>query len=175
MMGTNSAPTSADEKGGEVTDGSYASFPRAAMLGLTSPYDDVVCPAQSFFEVKARALNTDSIAHAMAFQKRLDRRVAQQSALGMRVAAVAPGAAVSVVNTHPKLRSWDFTLARETPLLALQMPGAKAAAVEAKIRTVFLQPERDRVSIVWVGEHREPTPVGPGKKALIKHGVQWRG
>jgi hypothetical protein len=40
---------------------------------------------------------------------------------------------------------------------------------------VFLQPERDRVSIVWVGAHREPTPVGPGKKTLIKHGVQWRG
>ncbi len=154
---------------------SHANFPRAAMLGLTSPYDADACPAQSFFEVKVGAVNPDSIAHAMAFHKRLDRRVAQESALGMRVASVAPGAPVGVVNAHPKLLSWDFALSREAPLLALQMPGAKAVAVEAKIRTVFLQPERDRVSIVWVGEHREPTPVGPGKKALIKHGVQWRG
>ena len=30
-------------------------------------------------------------------------------------------------------------------------------------------------ALVWVAEHREPTPVGPGKKALIKHGVPWRG
>jgi hypothetical protein len=154
---------------------SHANFPRAAMLGLTSPYDADACPAQSFFEVKAGAVSADSIAQAMAFGRRLDLRAAQESALGMRVASVAPGAAVSVANAHPKLRSWDFALSRETPLLALQMPGAKAAAIEAKIRTVFLQPERDRVSIVWVGEHREPTPVGPGKKALIKHAVQWRG
>lgn len=154
---------------------SYTNFPRAAMLGLASPYDDVACPAQTFFEVKLGAVKADSIAHAMAFEKRLDRRVAQQSALGMRVASVAPGAPVSVVNAHPKLPSWDFTLSYESPLLALQMPGTKSIAVEAKIRTVFLQPDRDRVSIVWVGEHREPTPVGPGKKALIKHAVQWRG
>jgi hypothetical protein len=154
---------------------SHANFPRAAMLGLTSPYDADACPAHSFFEVKVGAVSADSIAHAMAFGKRLDLRVAQESALGMRVPSVDPGAPVSVVNAHPKLHAWDFALSHETPLLALQMPGAKVVALEAKIRTVFLQPERDRVSIVWVGEHREQTPVGPGKKALIKHGVQWRG
>ncbi len=154
---------------------SPANFPRAAMLGLTSPYDATTCPPQSFFEVKVGALNPDPIAHAMAFQKRPDRRVAQQSALGMRVPVVATGAPVSLVNAHPKLLSLDFALSREPPLLALQMPGAKAVAVEARNRTVFLQPDRDRVSIVWVGEHRESTPAGPGKRALIKHGVQWRG
>ncbi len=153
---------------------SHANFPRAAMLGFTSPYDADACPPTSFFEVKAGAVSTESIAHAMAFGKRLDLRAAQQSALGMRVAAVAPAAPVSVVNAHPSLRSWDFSLSREAPLVALQMPGAKAVTLEAKIRTVFLQPERNRVSVVWVGEHREPTPVGPGKKALIKHAVHWR-
>ncbi|HVY38060.1 MAG TPA: DUF2169 domain-containing protein [Polyangia bacterium] len=154
---------------------SPTNFPRAAMLGLTSPYDAQACPPHTFFEVKAGAVNADSIAQAMAFHKRLDRRFAQQSAVGMRIPSVAPGVAVSVVNAHPKLVSWDFSLAREAPLLALQMPGGKAVAVEPKIRTVFLQPERDRVSLVWVGEHREPMPVGPGKRALIKHAVQWRG
>jgi hypothetical protein len=154
---------------------SYANFPRAAMLGMPSPYDFAACPPTSFIEVKVGAMNADSIAPAIAMEKRLDLRVAQQSALGMRVPRISPGAAVNLVNAHPKRAAWEFTLARETPLLALQMPGAKAVALEPKIRTVFLQPELDRVSIVWVGEHQEQTPVGPGKRALIKHGVQWRG
>jgi Uncharacterized protein conserved in bacteria (DUF2169) len=154
---------------------SYANFPRAAMLGMPPLYDPAACPPASFFEVKIAALSAASIAPATPFAKRLDLRVAQQSAVGMRVTEVAPGAPVAVVNAHPKRPLWDFSLSRELPLFALQMPGAKPIRLEPKIRTVYIQPDLDRVSIVWVGEHEEPTPVGPGKRALIKHAVEWRG
>jgi hypothetical protein len=152
---------------------SYGNFPRSAMLAMPTLYDATACPPASFFEVKGRVMNAASIEPVMAIGKRFDLRVAQQSALGMRTPNVAPGAAVSIAGAHPKHTTWEFTLAHETPLLALQMPGTKPIGLEAKIRTVYLQPELDRVSIVWVGEHREATPVGPGKRALIKHAVQW--
>jgi hypothetical protein len=154
---------------------SYGNFPRSAMLGVPSPYDATACPPASFFEVTVKALNVESIAPHAPLQQRFDLRSAQQAALGMRTPSVAPGAPVSIVNAHPQKASWDFTLARETPVLAIQMPGGRPISLDAKIRTVFVQPELDRVSVVWVGEHREATPVGPGKRSLIKYGVQWPG
>lgn len=93
----------------------------------------------------------------------------------MRVADVTPGAVVGIVNAHPKIPVWQFALSRETPMLVLQIPDAKPMRLEPKIRTIYIQPDLDRVSVVWVGEHQEPLPVGPGKAALIKHAVDWRG
>ena len=143
------------------------------MLAMPTLYDPTACPPRGFFEVKLGAMNAASIEPVMAIDKRFDLRVAQQSALGMRTPSVAAGAPVNIAGAHPKHTTWEFILAHETPLLALQMPGSKPIGLDAKIRTVYIQPELDRVSIVWVGEHREATPVGPGKRALIKYAVQW--
>ncbi len=152
---------------------SYANFPRAAMLGMPPAYDPAACPPESFFEVKVAAMGTQSIAPAIPLAKRLDLRVAQQSAVGMRLSNVVPGTRVACVNVHPKSPLWEFSLSPEVPLLALQMPGGEPVRLEPKIRTLYIQPDLDRVSVVWVGEHEEATPVGPGKRALIKHGVEW--
>lgn len=152
---------------------SYANFPRAAMLGMPPAYDAAASPPASFFEVKVAAMSTQSIDPSTPLAKRLDLRVAQQSAIGMRLSDVAPGTRVAVVNVHPKSPLWEFSLSSEVPLLALQMPGVKPIRLEPKIRTLYIQPDLDRVSVVWLGEHEEATPVGPGKRALIKHGVEW--
>jgi hypothetical protein len=153
---------------------SYGDFPRAAMLGIPPSYDPGACPPASFFEVRTGMMTADTVAPAVAMSRRLDLRAAQQSAPGMRIPALDPGAPVSIVNAHPTMPIWEFALPAEMPLLALQMPGAKPVGIEPRIRTVYIQPELDRVSLVWVGEHQEATFVGPGKRALIKHGVQWR-
>jgi hypothetical protein len=153
---------------------SYASFPRTAMLGIPPAYDAQTCPPASFLEVRTGAIATESIAPAIAMSRRLDLRAAQQSAPGMRIPALHPGAPVTIVHAHPTLPVWDFALPCETPVLALQIPGAKPVGIEPRIRTVYIQPDLDRVTLVWVGEHQEATSVGPGKRALIRHGVTWR-
>ncbi|HXJ19459.1 MAG TPA: DUF2169 domain-containing protein [Polyangia bacterium] len=153
---------------------SYANFPRAAMLGIPPAYDAEVCPPASFFEVRTGALAVESIAPAIAIARRLDLRVAQQSAPGMRVPALTAGSPVSIVNAHPSMPAWEFALSSEVPMLALQIPGARAVRLEPRIRTVHIQPDLDRVSVVWVGEQQQPALVGPGKRALIKHAVEWR-
>ncbi len=154
---------------------SYANFPRAAMLGMPPAYDVDACPPASFAEVRSGAMTADSIAPAMAIARRLDPRVAQQSAPGMRIASLDPGAPVSIVNAHPEMRAWEFVLPRESPRLALQVPGERAVCLEPKIRTVHLQPDLDRLCLVWVGEQERPTLIGPGKRALVKHAVAWEG
>jgi hypothetical protein len=153
----------------------YNCFPRSAMVGMPPHFDAASCPAASFFEVAMGVLNPNSIAPQMALPKRFDLAAAQQSAIGMRAPEIAPGAPVELLNLNPQLPSWTFALPREMPSLALQMPDQKAVALEPKIRTVLLEPELERLCIVWVGEHREPAPVGPGKRKQIRHGVRWDG
>lgn len=122
---------------------SCGSFPRSGTLGMTVPYDPQDCPPESFFEVKEGLLKAKAIAPVAPLAERLPLGAAQESAVGMRV---------------PQL-----------------MPGASAVTLEPKIRTVLIRPELSRLCLVWVGEHQEPSPVGPGKRAPIKHAVQWPG
>jgi hypothetical protein len=152
---------------------SYGCFPRAGMLGLTTPYDPAVCPPASFAEVKLGVLNVKSIEPRTALPDRLDLGAAQQSAVGMRAQQIDPGTPVEVVNCHPQNARWRFSMPGEKPTMVLQMPGERPVALEPKIRTVLLEPDGDRLCVVWVGEHCVPVPVGPGKRAHIKFAVQW--
>lgn len=154
---------------------SYASFPRTAMLGLPPPYDVAACPPEAFWEVKLGLLKAKSIAPVAPLQERFDLGAAQESAVGMRIADLAPGAMVELQSCHPKLAAWTFALPREVPTLALQMPDQRPIAPEPKIRTLLIEPELDRICVVWVAEHREPSPVGPGKQTHVKYGVKWTG
>src|SRR6266478_8195480 len=142
---------------------SYGWFPRMAQLGMPPPFDAALHPPTSFREVTLGVLHPNSIAPAIPLQKRLDLAAAQQSAVGMRVPEIVPGSDVEFMNIHRQSATWAFALPREIPTLALQMPGERPRLLEPKIRTLLIEPELDRLCLVWVGEHREPVPVGPGK------------
>ena len=154
---------------------SYGTFPRTAMLGLTPLYDSVACRPESFAEVKLGVLQARSVAPTTPLIERLDLGAAQQAPVGMRVADLPPGTAIELQGCHPRFPTWSFALSREVPEIALQIPGQKPVAVIPKIRTLLIEPELDRLSVVWVGEQRDPVPIGPGKQAQIKYGVRWIG
>jgi hypothetical protein len=145
------------------------------MMGIPSPYDFAACPAAQFLEVLMGVLQPKSIAPAVPMHERLDLGAAQSAALGMRTPEIAPGAPVEVLHCHPQLATWAFSLPREVPRMALQIPDQSPCELEPKIRTVLLEPELNRICITWVGEHQVPTPIGPGKQAHIRHGVRWSG
>jgi hypothetical protein len=151
----------------------HSAFPRIAMLGMPPSYDPVACPPESFAEVKVGLLKAKAITPGTPLQDRFDLGAAQESAVGMRLADIAPGTSIELQNCHPRYSVWAFDVPREVPAMALRLPGQKPVAPEPKIRTVLIEPELDRICLVWVAEHREPTPIGPGKRAHIKHGVKW--
>lgn len=127
----------------------------------------------SFAEVKLGTIQAKSIQPGVALPHRLDLGAAQQSAIGMRALRIDPNAQVEILNCHPQMPTWRFSISNERPTLAVQIPGERAIGVEAKIRTVLIEPELDRVCVVWVGEHHVPVPIGPGKRAQIKFAAQW--
>jgi hypothetical protein len=153
----------------------YSTFPRGAMVGLLPPFDDSRYPPESFFEVREGAVDATCLSQTASIGKRMNIGVLQQAAVRMQATEVRPAERVELENIHPRHESWGFELPRELPEMVIRMPDGGNTPLTAKIRTLLLAPESDRVCITWVGEHREPTPVGPGKQAKIRHSVAWRG
>ncbi|HTU58596.1 MAG TPA: DUF2169 domain-containing protein [Polyangiales bacterium] len=153
----------------------YNYFPRSAMLALAPPFDSKHILPTDFFEVRMKVLRPESIADVMPIQNRLDLGCAQQSALGMRMAHVAPGERVEFTHVHPHFERWSFSLPNEYPSLLLKLPDQATTELEPKIRTLLFEPELDRLSIVWVGERAEAMPIGPGKREQIRCAVRWNG
>jgi hypothetical protein len=153
----------------------YTTFPRSAMVGLLTPFDTARFAPQDFFEVREGGLPTQCVSEHIPLIRRIHLGVAQQSAHGMRLPEISPGDRVALAQMHPQVPSWVFDLSREFPEMALRMPdSADPTPLSAKIRTLLVEPERDRVCVTWVGEHREPTPMGPGKIDAIRCSVAWR-
>jgi Uncharacterized protein conserved in bacteria (DUF2169) len=153
---------------------SYNYFPRAAMVGLVPYVDAERFPADSLFEVQSDVLPAKSIAAVMPLAERVTIAVAQQAAVGMRCPDLpAAGAAVVLENLHPRSSTLSFQLPAERPQLLLQLPAAEPIELEAKIRTVHIEPDYDRISFVFVGEHQEPAFVGSGKRAHLRWAVKW--
>jgi hypothetical protein len=153
----------------------YTSFPRMAMLGLAPEFDHERWTVESFPEVARGMLKPVAIAREAGHGERLDLAVAQQSAIGMRTPEVAPGAPVELQDLHPSLLSWSFVIPAEIPRMAIDIPRSGAQELAPKIRTVLLDPDLDRLCVVWVGEHMQATPLGPGALAKLRFQARWVG
>lgn len=153
---------------------SHNYFPRSVQLGMPpAPYNDAEVTPEHFFEVVAGIVDRKTVAHDTAMRDRIDPRAVQQSAIGMRIPELDAGAPIELINLHPKYPSWRFRLPGEVPQLAYRLPGSGVERLRPRIRTILLEPDLDRVTLVWVGETRVDLPITPEQFAAIQHGVVW--
>src|SRR5690606_7525369 len=153
---------------------SHNYFPRSVQMGMPpSPYNDGELQAEHFFEVGAGIVDANTIANTTSLRDRIDVRAVQQSAIGMRIPELDPGAPVELINLHPRQPNWRFRLPGEVPQLAYRLPGRDVERLRPRIRTILLEPDLDRVTLVWVGETRVDLPITPEQFAAIQHGVIW--
>ncbi len=153
---------------------SYAYFPRSAQIGIApQPYEfDRIIP-QAFPEVRAGILRPASVRPESRLEERLDIGVGQASAVGMRAADVPLGARVDLLHLHPRDTNWTFALPRRAPRVAFRISGREVQTLQPKIRTVLVEPDRDRVCLVWVAETKSPVPIPPARLDAIQHAVIW--
>ncbi len=152
----------------------YNVFPRTAHLGfITLPYDLTVVRPEDFHEVRAGVLTPEAVSPRTRPGARASALSRQGSAVGMRATEIAPGAPAVLHHLHPRSRAWAFRLPTETPEMFLRAPGGEPQRLTPKIRTVLIEPDEDRVSIVWVGETRADAPCTPERLATVEHAVRW--
>lgn len=149
-------------------------FPRIVQCGLPPrPYHDGEIRPEAFAEVRSGMLRPEAVANMQTPDKRFDIGAAQQSAVGMRAANIPAGAPVQIRGLHPRTAEWRFNLPKEVPRMAYKLPGHSPAVVEPRIRTVLVEPDFDRVTLVWVGEARLLLPLTLRQMEQVEHGVVW--
>jgi len=153
----------------------YNLFPRATLGGLPPPiYDRTSIRPEDFVEVYTGAVPARSLAPEGAAQDRVDVRITQGSAIGMRARYVGPGVPIELEGLHPKIWRWGFELPHEVPQLVLGMPDERPEELStAANRTLWLDPDNDRFAVVWIAERKWPSPIGPNKFQKIHHAVRW--
>jgi hypothetical protein len=155
---------------------SYTYFPRSALLGAPPlVYDGMNLPPTTFHEVRLGELHEAAVRPERPLVERLGIGVAQSAAIGMRAPAINPGDTVAVHGLHPREKRWTFQIPQEMPRMGARFAGEKAIELPPpRIRTVFLQPDEDRLTLVWTAEL--PVAIRPGPKSLegLQHVVLWK-
>lgn len=152
----------------------YSFFPRMTLLGFPPPMFDVEAfPPAGFHEVRAGLLPARSLDDDTHVATLHDLRGAQGSAPGMRAAQVQPGDLVELTNVHPRSAAWRFSLAVRPPKMMIRIDGEAHQPLDPAIRTVLLQPDLDRVCLVWVGEMATDLPLTPEQLSSVQHAVLW--
>ncbi len=153
---------------------SYAYFPRSAQAGIPAKmYELDRIKAEHFPEVRAGILRPPSVRPEAPVEQRLDVGVGQCSAVGMRVPEVAWRAPVELLNLHPDASSWRFALPARAPTMALRFEGQQPQQLSPIIRTVLIEPDANRVCLVFVAQTKSTVPVSPARAAGLQHAVIW--
>jgi hypothetical protein len=154
----------------------YVHFPRSAQTGLPIPsFDRDRIDLRLLPEVQERQLRVDALAEAAPVERRIDMGCAQAAAPGMRFREVSPGEAVEIQNVHPELPNWQWRLPLERPRMAYRIPHQPAEEMEAKMRSLFIQPEGDLLCVVWVGERRLQSQFTQEQLVRADYGMKWTG
>ncbi|HXJ18756.1 MAG TPA: DUF2169 domain-containing protein [Polyangia bacterium] len=154
----------------------YTAFPRSAQLGLPAPlYDEAKVPPGQMPEVKSGLLRPIALDRGAPVGERLDvPGLAQGAAVGMRAPSILPGAEVQLTNAHPQEPLWSFRLPNEIPRMALRLPGQqRAEELRPQIHQLSIEPDKSRVTVLWVATRPLDQPLTPGQTEAVGHGVIW--
>jgi hypothetical protein len=152
----------------------YAFFPRSALLGAPPlVYDGAHIPPSEFFEIRQGDLHEAAVRPDRSRAERMGFAVAQSSAIGMRLAQVLPGDTVALRHLHPREPLWTFAIPPELPKMVVRFASEEAIELPALVRTVLLQPDEDRLTLVWTGEAELTHPPGPRRMSTLEHAVLW--
>ncbi len=153
----------------------YNYFPRSAQIGLPLPlYDYTRLSPEDFVEVREKWLRVDTVAEPTTMPDRRDVRMCQSSAIGMRADDMMDRTRVELLNLHPNERLWTFALPAAHPQIGVRLPGKKAEELQPKLRTLLIEPDQDRVCLVWGAELLLDVPPPPRLLEEVQHVIVWK-
>jgi hypothetical protein len=152
----------------------YSFFPRMSLLGFPVPlYDAVRFPPASFIEAATGLISESSLAEEAHVATLFDRRGLQCSAPGMRWDEIAPGVEIELRGVHPRVASWRFRLNVRPPSMYSRVGAERPLTLKPEIKTVVIEPDEERLSLLWVGEAPMDLPLTPEQLETVQHAVMW--
>ncbi len=80
---------------------------------------------------------------------------------------------MSLWNLHPAHEVWELTLPGDSPRLLLQPPGCDAAELPARLQTVHVEPDEDRVTLTWTGTLAVAAPFPEDMCDTMRKAARW--
>lgn len=146
-------------------------FPRAAFGGFSQ-------------ELKGDALSIPEIARRLMPKEALERperskpselvyRFGQGAPLDMQLPFLGGDETVELTHLHPKVKPWRFRLPGRPTRIAADGRGGKLITTTPVLQTVVIEPDQDRVSVVWRGSASAKRPYFPHELAEMPLLVEW--
>lgn len=149
----------------------YPWYPRIAYFGIVPACEGFAAPP---LEVERGLVSAEL---ATGDGRRLPEfafEVGCGAPLGLQLPYVRSGKAVELERLHPDQPRWRVVVP-PAPALAIDARKGQTRSVEPVLSTLLLEPDHDRVTVVWRGTGPAIRPYGPDELARMPLRVEWRG
>jgi hypothetical protein len=148
-------------------------FPRSCWMGLPAPtWDADRLDYGAFIEVRSGTIEPKALGPGRRSDA-FSSRASQSAAPGMQVIEVSPRAVIELENLHPREPRFRSRLSGATPRMVLRLPGGDPIDLTPRIRTVHIEPDEGRLTLVWVGEHRVSSGAMLEAVKGAEHAIIW--
>jgi hypothetical protein len=142
-------------------------FPRSAYFGMVPEHDPLDAP----FAEGARGYSPPELLQARWQQ--VSPRAANGASPGLALPYLRGNETIRIEHLHPQRPSLEIRLPGERPTMRADGRQGKMLDTEPVIHTVLIEPDEDRVSIVWRGSAPALRPYLPEELARMPFQVRW--
>ena len=147
-------------------------FPRIAYFGmypLPNGLDEEVC------EIKNKWADRDVLKSQVDVNKaKFSFRACNGASLGLQSNYLNGGESCRLTNIHPKKREFIFNLPKDRPKIKVDGRNGKMLNTDPVLHTVLIEPEHNRLIMVWCGSARAIRPYGEEELKTMPTEVTWK-
>tara|TARA_R110002049_G_scaffold68863_2_gene178343 strand:- start:2644 stop:3795 length:1152 start_codon:yes stop_codon:yes gene_type:complete len=104
----------------------------------------------------------------------LDFRACNGASLGLQSNHLTGGQQCRLVNIHPQKQEFVFTIPKEIPIIKIDGRNGKLINTDPVLQTILIEPELNRLTLVWRGSGKALRPYAPSELANMPYEVSWR-
>ena len=148
----------------------FNTFPRLQFF-LPPKFDP---PKRKVQELASGALLVEDLARSFDPTQLPHPRVYACAPAGLSVARLRGDERAQIWGMHPKHAYLDFELPDDAPTMSLEIPGVGVRQLEARLATVLVEPNEERVTLTWAGI--QPVAMAYPEEMLttMRRAVRWK-
>ncbi|WP_437962568.1 DUF2169 domain-containing protein (plasmid) [Sorangium sp. So ce119] len=149
----------------------YGWFPRFGYMGVVPLHDQ----EHAVFQEVRRGFAPASVLKEtfLSPDHDVDFRFTCCGSLGLQLPHLAGDEELVLYNLHPRHPKWEIRLPGERPEIATDGRNGKMNKADPVIQTVTIEPDHDRVTVVWRGAARAIRPYMPTELEKMPLRVAW--
>jgi hypothetical protein len=144
-------------------------FPRVAYLGVLPMFDPIEGPVA---EVTRGFAPADVLQDRM-IQDKFDLRMASGASLGLQLPDLRGNEECLLQNIHPRQSSFVLRLPGDRPRISVDGRKGTLKSTDPVLHTVLIEPDEERVSVVWRGAAPALRPYLPEELPRMPLLVEW--